>query len=334
MEPSSGPADPVATPALPLPPPSGPSQAIPLPPSRTPRSSAPPPPRRGVLAQAAPAGRGPRRWWWIVGGVVAAGLAGAFAAAGAFDEQLGVDVGDCVPEEIAPTMDGTKKLDTVPCSEPHTGEVFALVRDRAGDAEPYPGVAEMMRRATQACVDAFPDYVGTTVSRAGMDLMTVWPSPGSWEQEDDRLTMCFLRAVDGLLVGSKRGKAPDRPLPAERSLVTFTVGDCFSSDRLAAGANTVAVELVDCATPHTFEVIATAEAPGDLGYDEIDAFAERSCDRLFESYVGVPYNSSVLSTYWIVPGGEDWDIVENRRFSCLGANDDRDLVGTVRNSSQ
>jgi hypothetical protein len=325
-------ADTVISPAWPPPPPPGaPRQAAP--PSRAPhRAVAPPPP--GAPRQAVPPSRRrPRWWWWIAGGAVAAGLAGAFAASSAFDEQLGIDVGDCFPEEL-PTDQNGEKLDTVPCSEPHKSEVFALVRDRAGDAEPYPGDAEMMRRSAQGCVDAFPAYVGTTASKAVLEFMTVWPSEGSWEQENDRLSICLLLAVEGLLVGSKRGKAPDRPLPAERSVVSLTVGDCFNSERMSAGGAIAAVELVDCAMPHTFEVIAMADAPSDIDYEEIDGFAERSCDRLFESYVGVPFDSSVLTYYWIVPLADDWNIVGDRRSFCIAADDSRDLVGTVRNTKR
>jgi len=268
-----------------------------------------------------------------VGGAVAVSLGGGFAARSAFDEQLGIDVGDCVPDVILPA-ETARKLDTVSCREPHTGEVFALVRDRASETEPYPGAATMMRRAVQSCVDAFPAYVGSTVSKAGLELMTVWPSEGSWDQENDRLTVCLLRAFDGDLVGSRRGKPPDGPLPAERSLPTLTVGDCFSSERLSAGGTTAAVELVDCGTTHTFEVIATTDAPDNVDFEQIDGFAERSCDQLFESYVGVPYDSSALTIYWITPRLEAWNTAGDRRSICIAADDTGDLVGTVRNTNR
>ena len=117
-------------------------------------------------------------------------------------------------------------------------------------------------------------------------------------------------------------------------MTTLTVGDCFSSERLSAGGATVAVELVDGATPHTFEVIATTDAPDHIGHEEVDDFAERSCDELFESYVGVPYDSSVLTISWISPLVEAWNTAGDRRSFCIVADDGRDLVGTVRNTNR
>ena len=276
------------------------------------------------------------RWWWIAGGaavvLVGLGLIGAIARDDEFNERLGVTVGDCVPDVLP--AETTEELATIPCSEPHAGEVFALVRDGAGDAEPYPGEAAMLRRASQGCVDAFPAYAGMTLSDAGLDLMSNSPSQDSWEQAGDRVTICLLRAVEGDLIGSRRQKPPDGPLPAERTLDTLTAGDCFSSERLSAGEGTAAVELADCATPHTFEVFATTDAPDDIDHEEVDRFAQRSCIDLFDSYVGVPYVSSVLTVAWIAPSPVSWNTDGNRRSICLVSEANRDLVGTVRNTKR
>jgi hypothetical protein len=275
------------------------------------------------------------RWWWVAGGavvgVVGLGVIGALVGGDDFDEHLGVAVGDCI---LGSLPDEYVELDTVACSEPHSGEVFALVRDGAGDAEPFPGAATMMRRGAQGCVDAFPAYTGTTVSRAGLEIMMKYPTPTAWEQEGDRVAICLLRAVDGDLVGSRRGKPPDDPLPPERSLDTLTVGDCFSSERLSAGEAIVAVELSDCAAPHTFEVFGTTDAPNDIDYGEVEAFAERSCNELFDSYVGIPYDSSVLHAYNFRPRLEDWKTAGDRRSFCVAFEPGRDLVGTVRNTNR
>jgi hypothetical protein len=163
--------------------------------------------------------------------------------------------------------------------------------------------------------------------------MGLWPSDTTWEQEGDRTTICLLRAVDGDLVGSRRGKSPDDALPPERSLATLTVGDCFSSERLSAGEAAAAVELVDCAAPHTFEVIATTDAPGDVDFEQVEDFAQRSCLEQFSPYVGVPYDSSVLELVWITPHAEGWDSGDRRLF-CGVTDPGRDLVGTVRDTNR
>jgi hypothetical protein len=270
---------------------------------------------------------------WFAGSaaavIVGVGAIGAVTQ-GAFDEELGVEVGDCIPEV---PDEATDALDTVACREPHDAEVFAIVRDETDDAETYPGVVAMMRRAVQGCVDAFPGYTGTTLSRAGLDVIGIWPSEATWGDEGDRTTICLLRAVDGDLVGSRKGSSSDRPLPAERSLVTLTVGDCFSSDQLSAGQGTAAVELVDCADPHTFEVFATTEAADGVEHDEVDDVTGRTCLELLEGYVGVPYHSSVLDVVWISPRSDHWDMGDRRSF-CLATNRSSDLVGSVRNTKR
>ena len=245
---------------------------------------------------------------------------------------LGVDVGDCIQGlHLGFNVDD---LDTVVCSESHDGEVFAVILDDGGDDSPYRGATTMMRRATQDCVDAFPAYAGTTVSRAGFEVAAGWPSEESWEQADDRTTLCILRAVDGVLVGSRSGKSPGEPLPPERSMVTLIAGDCFSSTALSAGEGTAAVELVDCETPHTFEVIAFTDAPEHVDFEDVDDFTERSCLELFESYVGNPYDSSALHLRGVPPLAEDWNTSGDRRSFCIVSDPSRDLVRTVRNMNR
>jgi hypothetical protein len=223
-------------------------------------------------------------------------------------------------------------LETGPCREGHFAEVFAILRDSAGEAEPYPGDANLMRRTAQGCVDAFPAYTGTTVSRSELQVITLRPLAEGWEQ-GDRTTICLLAAIEGDLVGSRRGTSPDEALPSERSLVTLTVGDCFSSERLAAGGVTAAVELVDCAAPHAFEVIATSDAPDDVPFTEVEEFAERSCVDQFEDYVGVPIDASARQLFWMVPIASNWDLGD-RRSVCLVADPRANLVGSVRDTNR
>lgn len=273
------------------------------------------------------------RWWWIAGAVALGSLpaVGVGAARATFDEQAGVEIGDCVAD--VPTV-VTDDLPTVPCSEPHLAEVFALVRDAAGADDPYPGTATMWRRAVQRCVEELPGYTGMPVTRSGLEPFMLWPSETTWELADDRLTICLLRAPEGDLVGTRRGEPPDEPLPTERALFALIPGDCFRSAELAAGGPAAAVVLVDCAVPHDFEVVALSDAPDDVDFGEVDRFGERTCENAFESYVGLSYERSVLLLYWLTPTAESWHGAEDRRTICLVTEDPGGLVGTVRNSER
>ena len=155
------------------------------------------------------------RWWWVAGGaavgVVVLGVIGAIPRDDELSEHFGLAVGDCLPDVLP--AETIEEVATIPCSDPHVGEVFALVHDGAGDSEPYPGDAAMRRRAGQSCVDAFPAYAGMTMHDAGLDLMTNSPSDDSWET-GDRVTICLLHAVEGDLVGSPTPGTSRRSAPA------------------------------------------------------------------------------------------------------------------------
>jgi hypothetical protein len=119
-------------------------------------------------------------------------------------DELGV--GDCFDDE--PT-DGevTEILDVpaVPCDEPHDNEVFHAFEL---DGDELPSEAEIEERVDEECLPAFDRFVGTAYEESELDLVSIWPTAGSWD-DGDREVLCAVYALDlskleGTVAGSGR----------------------------------------------------------------------------------------------------------------------------------
>jgi hypothetical protein len=109
-----------------------------------------------------------------------------------------LDFGDEVGADV-------ERLPEVPCEDPHTHEIFAVVDS---SNETYPGFEALEAEAQAACFEPFEDYVG--ISAFDSELFYSWlvPTLTSWEQDDDREIVCVAGENNGApLVGSVRGLA-------------------------------------------------------------------------------------------------------------------------------
>lgn len=109
-----------------------------------------------------------------------------------------LDFGEEVGAEVT-------ELPVVPCEEPHTHEIFAVLLSQA---DTYPGLEALEADAQARCLRPFEDYVG--VSAFDSELFYSWlvPTLTSWDREDDREIICVAGEGDGAkLVGSVRGVA-------------------------------------------------------------------------------------------------------------------------------
>jgi hypothetical protein len=149
-------------------------------------------------------GIGLARTGWILG-VVSLALMGAVVAlvATGVIETDDVDVNDleegqCVDIDLDDDGDGDDPiftLPTVPCDEPHNGEVY-LVAD-VDDADEYPGQRAIQSEVELACSGSgFTDYVGTDLRETDYGLYTLSPTADSWEQ-GDRSFVCIATSSDG-----------------------------------------------------------------------------------------------------------------------------------------
>lgn len=106
-------------------------------------------------------------------------------------------VGDCLDIEA---MDRAAKeytsLPVVPCSEPHTGEVYAervLSDDEYPDG--FPGGEAVASVANEFCRGEFEAFVGTAHRESVLDYWHFWPTELSWA-EGDRVVQCVVESVE------------------------------------------------------------------------------------------------------------------------------------------
>lgn len=114
---------------------------------------------------------------------------------------------------------------------------------------------------------------------------------------------------------------------------SLKVGDCFDDE---SGDEITDVPGVPCAEPHDNEVYHSFEMPeGDYpGAAAIDAAAEEECVGAFESFVGLPYQESVLGIGPITPTEAGWDEADDREVLCIvydvEAQTEGSLAGAAR----
>lgn len=139
--------------------------------------------------------------------------------------------------------------------------------------------------------------------------------------------------------------APGDGGPASRTVFVtdLEVADCFESRSLARAVETgeavemVAVEVIDCADPHGFELIdevlhpasTPAEYPGD---DAIDEFARDECLARFDDAIGLSFAESTLDLLWLTPIRTGWRDGD-RTIQCIATRLDgrpltRDVIGS------
>ena len=111
-----------------------------------------------------------------------------------------VDVGDCftAPKEITTTF---TTLDRVECDVPHEQEAYArpTYTDPGTDTTPtaFPGEAALKSFADGTCAQEYADYVGVDYRDSELFFTYLLPSPRSWEQDQDRTTLCFVTTAGG-----------------------------------------------------------------------------------------------------------------------------------------
>ncbi|MFD7631509.1 septum formation family protein [Streptomyces sp. NPDC059851] len=121
--------------------------------------------------------------------------------------------GDCfnTEDDLAKTQesDGTEarqSVRTVPCDQPHEGEVYAVF---TLDGGAFPGTDKVVASAEEKCGGkALADYVGGDASKLPktLEVFYYYPQASSWTL-GDRTVTCFLGNADGTSTGSARANA-------------------------------------------------------------------------------------------------------------------------------
>ncbi|WP_203138700.1 septum formation family protein [Microbacterium sp. JZ31] len=115
------------------------------------------------------------------------------ADTGEFTESGDVDVfdlqvGDCL------NLGETGELSSaavVPCSEPHTEEIFHEFQMEDGD---WPGEDAVEQAADEGCYAAFEAFVGTAYEDSTLDYVFLSPLEDGWNDPnvEDRLVQCVI----------------------------------------------------------------------------------------------------------------------------------------------
>jgi hypothetical protein len=114
---------------------------------------------------------------------------------------LELTIGDCVMDAEAPLSADLTELPTVPCSEPHDSELYAIVFAEDGN---YPGVDELVAQGQAKCQSLFGDFVGIDFRSSLLDFHFYYPTPSSWVQ-GDRSIYCMVADPGVKVVGSLQG---------------------------------------------------------------------------------------------------------------------------------
>jgi len=113
-----------------------------------------------------------------------------------------LQVGDCLAESLPGEV--IFSIQTVPCSEPHSEEIFAAVTLPNGDGD-FPGMEAINAQAEDLCIIAeFEDFVGLSYEESVLYVGGITPSEGSWSQGDRRI-LCTIYDAAGEVSGSLRG---------------------------------------------------------------------------------------------------------------------------------
>ena len=107
-----------------------------------------------------------------------------------------LEVGECL-NDLAESTD-VSSLPSVPCAQPHQGEVFAVFDLPAG---PFPGSAGVDDLVNQGCNARLADYSPGAPADPAISLFSVYPLEKNWDQ-GDREVVCIAKATAGTATGS------------------------------------------------------------------------------------------------------------------------------------
>jgi uncharacterized RDD family membrane protein YckC len=122
-----------------------------------------------------------------------------------------------------------------------------------------------------------------------------------------------------------------RPGAGAVAFFDLEVGDCLA-DLIATLGEFFTVETVPCSQPHSEEIYAVVPLPeGDFPGDEaVGVQADKACNAEFESFVGLPYQESVLYYNSLYPNDEQtWNSVF-REVVCSVYDPDGEVSGSLR----
>ena len=92
---------------------------------------------------------------------------------------------------------------SLPCSESHEKEVFAVFDYPTAPGGPFPGENVVAKAAQDGCADRFAAYVGHPFGDSDLRVAVIAPGPLLWDK-NERAIVCTLGGNNTPLKGSKR----------------------------------------------------------------------------------------------------------------------------------
>jgi Septum formation/Protein of unknown function (DUF2510) len=111
-----------------------------------------------------------------------------------------LEVGDCL-SEIQATEETFISVETVPCSQPHSEEIYAVVTLPEGD---FPGDEAIITQAEDVCVAEFEGFVGLSYAESVLEFNYAWPLEEGWDA-GERGVVCAVSDPDGDTTGTLAG---------------------------------------------------------------------------------------------------------------------------------
>lgn len=205
----------------------------------------------------------------------------------------------------APFGDGN----LVGCDDVHTHEVYVAETVPWGESDPFPG-QELSDYVGDTCASGFVDAYGMVIAASQLDIILYLPDADEWEG-GLRYVGCvaYLPGRNATYV-PVTGRFSDDP-----ELIRWDVdtGDCLGGDGFVERP-----PVIDCASPHAFEVVEAIELPDDAAFPSQQRFDELQgeCQDAIAA-VEQPARGTVVS--FISAFSEaDWEL-GYRRIVCLAA---------------
>jgi Septum formation len=105
-----------------------------------------------------------------------------------------VEVGMCYDDQQTTTVEG---INSVPCTQTHLAEIYALIDHPAGPSDPFIGSEAMSQFATEVCEgQAFTDFIGIPYLDSAYYATPIFPTEGTWA-DGDREVICSVVTSDG-----------------------------------------------------------------------------------------------------------------------------------------
>jgi Septum formation/Protein of unknown function (DUF2510) len=108
-----------------------------------------------------------------------------------------LEVGDCLTE-VQAIEEEILSVQTVPCSEPHREEIYAVVTLPEGD---FPGDEAIVTQAEDVCLAEFEGFVGLSYAESVLEFNYAWPLEEGWDA-GERGVVCAVSDPDGDTTGT------------------------------------------------------------------------------------------------------------------------------------